>query len=378
MRNNHMLRVVFIAVFTLGIMWLPFIIHANSFFGVDFNRVGMDRIAQNFDGLNFLIVAKTGYNPSIIQQNYQDILVDRRPLYFSAHYPVFPILIWLINFITSGPNALLIVIIISNALLGYALYSFFLLFSNKPNVATWLAIIALFFPARILSDRIVGSNEPLFIFFVLMSLVFSTKKQHWLSAIYGSLAVLTRSPGIILFGAYIIHTWIMSSDTFYEKIKISIPYLMIPISLLGLWMFYGIQFGSFWAYFQVGGNINLYWPFAVFASHMDWVSGIWNEDLIYLFILLISGLFLFWQKNVKSQAAIFGILYGIFVLSVAHRDLARYSLPIIPIVLVGLAPLLEYKLVRLVSVIMIIPIMLYSWQFVLANYQPIVNWAPFL
>ena len=153
---------------------------------------------------------------------------------------------------------------------------------------------------------------------------------------------------------------------------------MIPISLLGLWMFYGIQFGSFWAYFQVGGNINLYWPFAVFASHMDWVSGIWNEDLIYLFILLISGLFLFWQKNVKSQAAIFGILYGIFVLSVAHRDLARYSLPIIPIVLVGLAPLLEYKLVRLVSVIMIIPIMLYSWQFVLANYQPIVNWAPFL
>jgi hypothetical protein len=351
---------------------------AKNILGVDFGSAGMDRIVQNFDGLNFLIVAKTWYNPTIIQANFSDILVGRRPLYFSAHYPGLPILISVIDTFLSGPNALLASIVASNLLLGYGLYAFSLLFLSKPKDAAWLAVIALFFPARMLSDRIVGSNEPIFMFFVLMSLVMQSKGRHWWSALLGSLAVLTRSPGIILFGAYMVHVWFMTSNSLTEKVKQSIPYLLIPLSLLGLWMFYGSQFGSFWAYFQVGGNINLYYPFAVFASQMDWISGIWNEDLIYLFVLIISGLILFWQKYKKSSVAIFGILYGVFVISVAHRDLARYSLPIIPIILVGFAPILENKIVKIIALIMIIPIMLYSWQFVLANYQSVIDWTHFL
>ena len=359
-------------------MWLPFLLRASNIIGVDFGHAGMNRIVQNFDGLNFLIVAKTTYNPTQIQNNYQDVLVGRRPLYFSAHYPAYPALIATFDSIVSGPNALLLAIIASNVLLGYALYSFFLMFCNNPKTASWLSLIALFFPARMLSDRIVGSNEPLFIFFILISLILNAKKRHWLSALTGALAVLTRSPGIILYGAYMISIWFMTKETITQKVKLSIPYLLIPISLIGLWAYYGIQFGSFWAYFQVGGNINLYYPFAVFASHMDWVSGIWNEDLIYLFLLLTTGVVLFWQKNKKTPTALFGLLYGFFIMSVAHRDLARYSLPIVPIILLGLAPVLEHKIVKIIMIVMLIPIALYSWQFVLANYQPVIDWTPFL
>lgn len=252
------------------------------------------------------------------------------------------------------------------------------MFCNNPKTASWLSLIALFFPARMLSNRIVGSNEPLFIFFILISLILNAKKKHWLSALTGALAVLTRSPGIILYGAYMISIWFVTKETITQKIKLSIPYLLIPISLIGLWVYYGIQFGSFWAYFQVGGNINLYYPFAVFASHMDWVSGIWNEDLIYLFLLLTTGVVLFWQKYKKTSTAIFGLLYGFFIISVAHRDLARYSLPIVPIILLGLAPIFEHKIVKIIMIVMLIPVALYSWQFVLANYQPIIDWSPFL
>lgn len=376
--NKSLMIVILVAIVSLGAMWLPFASHSKNILGVNFNNAGMDRIVQNFDGLNFLIVAKTWYDPIKIQDNYKDVLSGRRPLYFSAHYPGLPTLIALFTKLTNGPNALLTSIIVSNALLGYALYTFFLLLSGKPKTATWLASLALFFPARMLSNRIVGSNESLFIFFVLISLIQSIKGRDLWSGIFGALAVLTRSPGIILFGAYIISIWLTSEFSWKEKIKKSIPYLLIPVSLLGLWGFYGLKFGSFWAYFQVGGNINLYWPFAVFASHMDWISGIWNEDIIYLFALLCTGLVTFWNKNKKSPVAIFGLLYGLFVTSVAHRDIARYALPIMPIVFLGIAPVLENKVVKIIATIMIVPICLYSWQFVLANYQPIVDWARFL
>jgi hypothetical protein len=143
-------------------------------------------------------------------------------------------------------------------------------------------------------------------------------------------------------------------------------------------VYYGYQFGSFWAYFQVGGNINLYWPFSVFASHMDWVSGIWNEDLIYLFAGLIGGIVLFFKDHKWSATAVFGMLYVLFVISVAHRDLARYSLPVVPIVIMGYRQVLEHKVTKLVAPILLIPIALYAWQFVLTNYQMVIDWSKYL
>lgn len=369
---------IFVALASLFISWSPFFNHQSKLLGVDFEGATMERIVANFDGLNFLVVVKTWYNPAQIAEGYQDILVGRRPLYFSAHYPGMPAIVAIFDIFLSGPNALLATIVMSNILLGAGLYAFFLLLTNKPKTATWLAVVALFFPARMLADRMVGSNEPLFMFFVLVSLTMQAKGRHWLSAILGALAVLTRSPGIILYGAYMLQIWFMTRQTIQEKIRLSIPYLLIPLSLLGLWVFYGQQFGSFWAYFQVGGNINLYWPFAVFSSHLDWVSGIWNEDLIYLLGLLMVGVMLFWQKYKKTPSAVYAILYGIFVISVAHRDLARYSLPVIPMVIAGIAPVFELKIVKIGLLILIIPSFLYAWQFVLANYQPVMDWTRFL
>ena len=365
-------------------MWTPFALRSHNIAGVDFAGAGMERIVQNFDGLNFLVVAKTWYNPTKIESGFADILSGRRPLYFSAHYPGFPAVIGGFNFFLNGPNALLASIVVSNLLLAISLYEFLHLFSKNSSLALRLSIVALFFPARMLADRIVGSNEPLFIFFILMSLISQHKGKHWLGAIWGSLAVLTRSPGIILFGAYLSQFTIDNCQLtknwrdFGARVKAFAPYLLIPLSLVGLWGYYGWQFGSFWAYFQVGGNINLYWPFAVFASHMDWVSGIWNEDLVYLFGFLMIGIGMFWQRHRFSATAIFGVLYSVFVICVAHRDLARYSLPIVPLALLGIQSIFEYKIVRLAALILVIPIMLYAWQFVLANYQPVMDWTRLL
>lgn len=365
------------AVFSILIFWSPFKLKIPSILGVKLDGAGMERIVQNFDGLNFLIVAKTAYNPEIIERDYQDILSGRKPLYYSAHYPGLPILIGAFDTIVSGPNALLLAIIVSNLLLALGIFWFFEWYTNDSRVAMWLAIFALFFPARMLSVRAVGSNEMLFIFFVFSSLLLHEQKRRWGAAIMGSLAVLTRSPGILLFGAYLVH-YLLQSAPLTKKIKLFFPYLLIALSLLGLWIYYGVTFGSFWAYFQVGGNINLYFPFAIFSSNMPWVGEIWLEDIIYLAALMIGGAYLYIKRKGWSATSWFVIIYGVFTLCVAHRDLARYSLPIMPIVIAGWSEIVPPKLVKWMGYILIIPIFLYSWQFVLANYQVVLDWTKYL
>jgi len=377
MKNKHLGIVLVVTILSVIGFWLPFKLQPTNWLGINFSHTGMNRIVQNFDGINFLIVAKTWYNPKLIEANYQDVLSGRRPLYFSAHYPGLPAVISIFDQLTTGPNALLLAILISNLLLSTGLYYFSFAFTKDKTKAMLVSLFALFFPARMLADRVVGSNEPLFIFLLLMSLAFNYQKKDWLSAIMGVGAVLTRSPGILLFAAYF-GSWLMAHGSWRDKIKQFVPYLLIPLSLLALWTFYGYQFGSFWAYFQVGGNLNIELPFSVFESGKDWVSGIWNEDLIYLFVLIAVGIAGITKKYKNTGVAWLITLYGVFVMCVAHRDLARYSLPIMPIILLLGADYLNNKYVKIGVLILIVPIFMYAWQFVLANYQPIMDWANYL
>lgn len=377
MRNKHLGIVVLIAVVSLFIFWSPFKLKIPNILGVQFGGVGMERIVDNFDGLNFLVVAKTGYNPKLIEDGYQDILSGRKSLYFSAHYPGLPILIALFDTVVSGPNAVLLAIVMSNILLAIGLFWFFEWYTNDSKMAMWLSLFALFVPARMLAVRGVGSNEMLFTFFVLSSLLLHTRGKHWGSALAGSLAVLTRSPGILLFGAYALQ-FLLQSDSITKKLKLYYPYLLTPLSLIGLWIYYGVTFGSFWAYFKVGGNINLYYPFAVFASNMPWVGDIWTEDIIYLTIFMVIGIYLYIRKKGWGGISLFALLYAVFTLCVAHRDLARYSLPLAPIMIAGWSEIVPPKLGKWIGCILLIPVFLYSWQFVLANYQVVMDWTKYL
>lgn len=383
MWNKHGLIVVLIALLSLGTMWLPFYFKTDKFWEIDFGQRTMQTIVSNFDGINFLVVAKTLYEPKQIEVEFASILSGRENLYFSAHYPGFPLMIKAFDTLLSGPNALLAAIVTSNVLLAIALYLFFTLITTKQN-ALYLSVISLFIPARMLSMRIVGSNESLFIFFALTSLVASAKSKHWLSAILGAGAVLTRSPGILLFGAYMLPpaiTWFKKRTIDWKS---TLPYALIPLSLLGLWFVYGLVFGDFLAYFKVGGNINLYFPpFTVFASHFDWVSGMWLEDIIYTYIFYAVGVGLYFKNFVKNDSKLsaigyFGMIYMAMIFFVVHRDISRYALPIAPIAVAGYSPYLNSKYIKYGLLLFLIPIALYAWNFILSNTQPVMDWSSFL
>lgn len=383
MKYKQLSLCILAASLSLAIFWSPFLLKAKNFWGIDFAGASMQTIVTNFDGINFLIVAKSLYDPKQIEVEFASILSGRRNLYFSAHYPGFPLMIKTFDAVLSGPNALLASIIASNILLAGALFGFFWLITKNEKSTLYLALIALFIPARMLSMRGVGSNESLFIFFVLSSLIAHTKQKHWLSAALGGLAVLTRSPGILLFGAYLIQ-FVTSKLELAKRIKQFIPYFIIPLTLIGLWGYYGIVFHDFLAYFKVGGNINLYFPpFTVFASHFDWVSGMWLEDIIYTYIFYSTGIFLFWQNWAKNNESFkiigyYGFIYLAMLPFVVHRDIARYALPIAPIVIAGFSPYLGSRYFKIGFAILIIPIFLFSWNFILNNVQPVMDWTSLL
>lgn len=384
MLNKQILSVILAAVLSVGIIWMPFLLKVEKFWGIEFGQANMQTIVSNFDGINFLIVAKTLYDPGRIEIDYPSILSGRENLYFSAHYPGFPLLIRVFDIFLSGPNALLLAILASNVMLAIVLYYFFLLISRKPKMAKFIAILALLIPARMLSMRSVGSNETLFIPLVLASLIMASKQKHYLAAGFGSLAVITRSPGILLFGAYMVP---LIQDIWYKR-KIVwgsyLPYLLIPATLLSLWFYYGIVFGDFLAYFKVGGNINIHWPpFSVFGSNFDWVSGMWLEDIIYIFMFYSIGTLLFFDKHVRANPNLkvvgyFALIYLTSIFFVVHRDIARYSLPIAPIVIAGYSHLLESKYFKYGLAIISVPVFLYAWNFILNNVQPIMDWSAYL
>lgn len=378
-----MLTVITIAIISLGVFWLPFLLKTSTFWGINFGRHGMETVVSNFDGLNYLAVAKTMYDPKVLEQRFAGF--GNPPIYYAAHFPMYPLLIRAFNTIFTGPTSLLLAIIASNVFLAAGLYIFFETILKDKKMATTLSIIALFFPARMLSVRAVGTSEPLFMFFVLLSLTMAYKGKHLWGAIFGSLAVLTRSPGIFLFGAYIVSA-LASYKTDWKRIASKIvPYVLMPLTLALLFAFYGERFGSFWAYFNSSSELHpvFFPPFLIFSNTAKWISDIWREDIFYMYLLYGTGIALYIKQIgikcglEKLSTAGYGVVYGIILLMISHRDLARYALPIAPIVLLGFAPAINGKNIKW-ALLLLMPIYLLGWQFVVGNVQPVSDWSSLL
>jgi hypothetical protein len=74
----------------------------------------------------------------------------------------------------------------------------------------------------------------------------------------------------------------------------------------------------------------------------------------------------------------FTLVFFIPLLFVAHRDLLRYCLPVVPFLILGFKDLLVKKEFKIALIVLLIPIYLYSLTFISQNTMPIANWAPFL
>lgn len=356
------------------LIWLPFVLKVPSLsgYGLDFSG-GLKTIAANFDGPNYLIISKTWYDKQLIRTQFSNPL----PLeYYPAHLPFYPAVTAVFDFFLSGPLAMLIATLLGSLLFFLAFYRYLEAIGIKRPL--WLCLVLLILPARFLVVRHVGSPEPWFMFFIITSLLAFKKEKYWLAGIFGALAQLTKSPGILLFAAYGLH-WLLD---YYQTKRLNLkrfPLLLIPASALALFYYYQLQTGDFLAYFNSGDNFHLFWPpFSIFSPKGQfWTGDFWLEEILLWWLLYGLAAFRLYKENLKIEALFAGIFFT-STLFVAHRDLSRYILPLSPFLIVAYRDLLVKKEFRLIFAILVIPSFLYAWNFILNNVSPVADWTPYL
>ena len=372
---KKLIPIIILTLVPTILIWLPFFTRLKTFWNIPLPQTGMATIVSNFDGPLYIIAAKTLYNPELIGKNYQFPLANE---YYSAHFPLFPILIKTFAPVFGHPYSMLFITAISSCLALYFFNKHAKKYLNNSD-ALWLTFVFSIFPARWLIVRSVGSPEPLFLAAILASTYFFKEKKYWIAGFWGLIAQITKSPAILLFIAYslqIFATHIKNYKSIDFKRYLSL--LLIPTGILIVFLFYLFRMGDFWIYFKSGDNMHLFFPpFQIFNYSAPWVGTFWLEEVIFIYLIGILGIYKLYQEKLKTYFY-FSLVFFVPLLFVAHRDLMRYSLPIVPFLLLGYRDLLIKKEFKFALIAIIIPIYLYSLAFISQNTMPISNWAPFL
>jgi hypothetical protein len=388
MKRGTLEDLIIIAVSTIVItflVWLPHLFAFDNFYNLNFSE-GFNTIYRNFDGLEYVIIAKTFYNPEALKLIPQSLPHE----YYAAHFPGYSLAMLVFAPLLGFLKAMLLVSLLFTIASAMAFY-FLVKHFNLTEHPLILSLIFLILPARWLIVHSVGSSEPMFIFFILTSIYFFMKyelhkkwKYIYLAGIMGVFAQLTRPPGILLiaaFGMYLVYKLIKHRGNYFFNFWKSVfdyhPLILVPLSLLGIFYWFQISLGDFFAYFHSGDNIHLVFPpFQVFNREQFWVGEIWLEDIIYILILGYLGVVYLFKKKLLPMA-FFALIYLLATSFVAHRDISRYALPIYPFLIIAFEKVLTSKEFRIVLVIVGMAIYLYAQNFLIHNTAPYPNLEAF-
>lgn len=373
---RNLVIILLLSLIPTLLVWLPFFLRFKSFWGIPLPVNGMETIVANYDGPLYMVVAKTLYNKSLITTNFQFPLPAE---YYTAHFPLYPLLIKLIGTIMNFPYAMLIITIASSFTALYFFNKLARLYLEKKD-AYFLTFLFSFLPARWLAVRSVGSADPLFVAAIIASLYYFKNKKFWLCALWGVIATITKSPGILLFGGYFTYYVLESikSKKISFELKKTFPLIAIPISLIVVFIFYYFRTGDFFAYFHSGDNIHLsFVPFQIFNYSAPWIGTYWLEEILFIYGVGAMGVIKLFQKK-EYELASFTALFYFVILFVGHRDLVRYFLPAFPFIFIAYSDVLVKKEFKIVAAILLIPVYLFTLGFISQNVMPISNWAPFL
>ncbi len=325
---------------------------------------------KNYDGPNYLIIAKCWYDKSCIGKNFSSPL----PLeYYPAHLPGYPAIIFSLNTVFNGPTAMLLATLLGNLALTVYFYKFLLLYTD-PKKAFWASLMFTIFPGRFFATKLVGAPESWFVGTILASLYYYKTGKSWLSAIFLGLAQSFKSPAILLLLAFTIHAFLTKKLT-----KIIPHYLVVFTVVLAIFSLYKAQTGDFFAYFNSGDNRHLLpIPFQVFLSNQAWVQTIWLEEILYILALSFFGIYYLYQQYKLDITVIFTSLFTLAIVFVGHRDISRYAGPIYPFLYLAFLPAIANKYTKIVFLLLLPAVILYSLNFLNGNTGPVSDWAPYL
>ncbi|MBP9818136.1 hypothetical protein KBC75_05330 [Candidatus Shapirobacteria bacterium] len=368
-------QLILLLIITLAstlFIWFGFYLNLPQKLG--FPATTLETVFANYDGPNYMVIAKCGYNKTCIGQNFS----LPQPLeYYPAHLPGYPLIIKYFSYYTTTPKAMLLATLFGSLFLTGTTYYFFKLFAAPPAVF-WLTLVSIFFPARMFVLRLVGAPESWFIGSILISIIYYKKGKYLPSAIFAALAQLLKSPGILLFTVYGI---LFLQDLFKNK-KINLNYfwyILTPLTVFLIFNSYKIQTGDFWAYFHSGDNFHLTaLPYEVFVSNRSWINTMWLEDVIYILIISFIGLKKLIKKYNFTLPALFPLIFTVATVFVAHRDIGRYIAPIYPFIFLAYSKTIKHQSSRKVFYLLLPAVILFAINFIIGNTAPIADWTPYL
>lgn len=379
---RDLLIIAFVTITITFAVWLPHLLRFN-FYGLNFSE-GFNTIYRNFDGIEYVIIAKTFYNERAIAALPQEL----PHTYYAAHFPLYSLLILVFDPVLGMLKSMLFVSVLSTIAAAMAFY--FLVRDFKlTSQPVWLSLVFLVLPARWLIAHSVGSSEPTFIFFTIAAtyyfLKFEERKNYSsivLAGIFGLLAQFTRPPGILLFVALLIYllwkNYSKNLQHFFTNLIRAVPayfpLILIPAGLLAIFILYQAVYHDFFAYFHSGDNIHLgFPPFQIFNSNQYWVGSIWLEDVVYIYILgILAGLLMLKSENLKPPG-VYVLTFMTAAVFVAHRDISRYVLPVFPFALIAFEKILVTREFKIILAIVGLGIYLYAQNFILQNTAPFPN-----
>ncbi|OGK39038.1 hypothetical protein A3F34_00735 [Candidatus Roizmanbacteria bacterium RIFCSPHIGHO2_12_FULL_44_10] len=390
--------IAFLTIISTAILWMPFILKTDSLYGIDTKSISFQTVLQHWDGPLYIIPAKTLYDPQ--NETLANAPLGLETKYFAAHLPLYPLTIKALAPLVGFPKATAASTLLFSIFLFWFFYYFLnqLKLTNKPLLLT---AVFMFITPRFFVVRSVGSPEPIFVLFILASLFYFIRKKYLLAGLTGALAIMTKTPAALLLVAYL---GIILQDFMKDK-KIDWRWLwlgLIPGGLLLVFAWYGRQYGDFLVYFHSGDNLHLLFPpFKVFNFQKNWVDTGWLEEVLFVYFFygltlvelwpesrmsswitrIFSNLKEVFQRNqtrVNQVFFYFTLVFFISLISVQHRDIARYSIPLLPIALITFERFFTSKKFIIVLVFLLPAIYLYAWNFMLFNIAPITDWVPFL
>jgi len=379
--NMDFVILALLAAFSSLLFWGLMAVGAGQVLGLP--ETNLLTVAANYDGPNYMVIAKCGYQPECIRSSFSLPL----PLeYYPAHWPGYPLLIRVFDLFLPGPLAMLAVTFLGSL---FFLWFFWRLAGDiwGKKRAFWLCLVALFLPGRFFVLRMVGAPETWFLASVVASVYYFRREKFGLAALWAIWAQALKSPGILLFASYgiwaLVRVW---KEGGKEKIRAGKklilkmwPLLLAPLTIVLVFGLYAWQTGNFWAYFSSGDNFHLYpLPFLTFISTKSWINGIWLEDIVWIYLVMGTAVSVLRKKFKDDILFIFPAFFLAITLFVGHRDIARYVAPVYPFAILAFGKTLTRKSWRPIFWLILPAIFIYAFNFVAGNTAPVADWTPYL
>jgi hypothetical protein len=99
--------------------------------------------------------------------------------------------------------------------------------------------------------------------------------------------------------------------------------------------------------------------------------------MVWQYLLGALTLVLLLKQRLYDLASFAGVFFAA-TLFVAHRDLARYSLPLTPFSLIAFDKFIQKKEFKIALLITLPAIYLYAINFIAGNTAPVADWTPYL